>query len=528
MSEPRLDNTRWQRGLFGLRWTILAIIAAGALLRIARLGSLPPALFRDEAEKAYTAYSILHTGRDASGHLLPLFINVFGVTTSAIYQYCTVGFVALLGLNEWSARLPAALAGIATILVTFALVRRERSLEAAWWTTLFLALSPWHIVFSRWAQQGILLPLELSGAMLAWSAFRAGRRSGLPVAASLFGLAVCTYDVARLFVPLFMLWLIALHWRELKQRWRETALATAIFALTIAPSLWKLTTEPAAANARFSAISIFQPGRTVWQVAGDVTSNYFAHFSPSFLLLHGDPELRHSPGVGVLTVLEFAGLLCGLVVLAFRRQRRDLIYLGWLVLFPVAASLTRVGIPHALRCIVALPAVQVVAGEGMAALVGHMRESRRRSVRAVLLLGAVLAFVPFAYSYFVSYSAKSAMNWQYGVKQALAALRPDMSRMDKLIFYKMTGAEYLVAFYDRLDPASFQGEKFEHTKYVFEPWDAPLEQIYAQSAGKNAYLMLPMFPGPVGGSVIELRPPGGQDPAAIVYLDASLAKDLGK
>ena len=50
--------------------------------------------------------------------------TITGVTTSAIYQYLAVPFVALAGLNEWSARLPAAIAALGTSFLNWMLMRR--------------------------------------------------------------------------------------------------------------------------------------------------------------------------------------------------------------------------------------------------------------------------------------------------------------------------------------------------------------------------------------------------------------------
>ncbi|GIX45055.1 MAG: hypothetical protein KatS3mg130_1463 [Candidatus Sumerlaea sp.] len=159
-------------------WPLLGILTGALLLRVLFLGSLPPALFRDEAEKLYTAWCLATTGHDAEGRLLPLFIHVFGVTTSAVYQYAAIPFVWLLGLNEWSARLPAAVVGTLTVLFLWLWARRVYGELVANWAALLLALSPWHVVFSRWAQQGIFLPLWLAVGMWAWSNFLRGKRWG--------------------------------------------------------------------------------------------------------------------------------------------------------------------------------------------------------------------------------------------------------------------------------------------------------------------------------------------------------------
>lgn len=506
------------------RSLLLTIIAGAAAIRLVRLGSLPSALFRDEAEKGYNAFCLLKTGRDVSGHLLPLFINVFGVTTSAIYQYAAIPFVWLLGLNEWAVRLPAALAALATIAVNAEFLRRERGAAAALWASLFLALSPWHIMFSRWAQQGIFLPFFLAAAMLFWRGFLDRKPHALVLCAMSLGLAIYSYDVARLFVPLMVVWIALLYWRELLAWRRETILAAFVLLVAALPLLILQATHPGAAQARFNAISIFGNTHSPIEVLKRFSTNYASHFSPAFLLWRGDPELRHSPGVGELNIIEAVALVFGIAQLLRKRRREDLIWLGWLLLFPVAASLTRVGVPHALRCIVALPAIQNVASIGLVSI--HELKPVRRSNRVLqeaTALAILLGFAPFAFVYFGSYARRSAISWQYGVKQALELLHPRLAQLDTVEFYNITGAEYLVPFYENIAPKDWQSEAWRKSKYHFPPFNYPPDLLRRRLHGHAGIVTLPISDYlPVDGSLDIIPAPNSNQPAMVVYyLDES-------
>lgn len=521
----------------GFLLVLLLLIAA--VLRIARLDVLPPALFRDEAEKVYTAWSLLSTGRDTNGKLLPLFIEVFGVTTSAIYQYATVPFVALLGMNEWSARLPAASAGVMTVLLTFLLTRRFYGLHAAFYAALFLALSPWHLVFSRWAQQGIFLPLLFAGAMLAWSyavdeTRRPGRRIAvLCTSAACLAVAIYAYDVARLFVPLLILPHFVFHWKFIRAHPRWTIAAAATFLLVLTPVLYLVLFQSDAAQARFRFVSIIQAGSSPADVILHFLRNYAAHFSPAFLFTHGDPELRHGAGTGVLTVWEGIALFAGLVVMVIRRRPMDLTLLAWLLLFPVAASLTRIGIPHALRTIVALPALQVIAGVGVYEILGlasarfSSSQSRLRTFGGVAVLLALVSFVPFARAYYSrDYQVDSALNWQYGVKRALAFLNEPGLR-DATVYFDATtlyGAEYLVAVYEEIPAREFQSGQYGRYRFV-RPGE-PFSPI----PGLAAYVHVPLVPGPVGWRPIAYFPQDevSAGPVLMVYLNPALQAHMSQ
>ena len=104
---------------------LVAVLAAAAALRLPGLDRVPPALFCDEASAGYDAWCLLETGRDQYGTLLPLYARSFGDHDEALMRYLTVPFVAALGLTEIAVRLPAALAGILSVLLAFLLGRAD-------------------------------------------------------------------------------------------------------------------------------------------------------------------------------------------------------------------------------------------------------------------------------------------------------------------------------------------------------------------------------------------------------------------
>ena len=56
------------------RLLLWGLIALGAALRFAALGSFPPGLNQDEASAGYEAWSILHHGIDRNGYRLPVLL----------------------------------------------------------------------------------------------------------------------------------------------------------------------------------------------------------------------------------------------------------------------------------------------------------------------------------------------------------------------------------------------------------------------------------------------------------------------
>ena len=132
------------------RIVLIIIILIAAILRFNQLDSLP-ALNADEAAIGYNAYSLIQTGRDEHGHSWPIHFESFGDWKPGLSFYMVLPFVATLGLNELAVRIPGVLFGVGTVLLIWLLVR-ELFPKVKWLpeiSALILAISPWHIHFSR-------------------------------------------------------------------------------------------------------------------------------------------------------------------------------------------------------------------------------------------------------------------------------------------------------------------------------------------------------------------------------------------
>src|SRR3990167_2712527 len=101
---------------------LILIIALAFALRFWRLDSYP-ALNADEAAIGYNAYSLIQTGKDEHGNPWPIHFQSFNDYKPGFYFYLVVPFVKLLGLNEWSVRIPNALLGVATVYILYLLVK---------------------------------------------------------------------------------------------------------------------------------------------------------------------------------------------------------------------------------------------------------------------------------------------------------------------------------------------------------------------------------------------------------------------
>lgn len=524
------------------RWAVFAVImVAAAYMRLWRLDEVPSAMFRDEAEKALNGWFLLNGGVDAAGRPWPIFIKVFGVTTSAIYQYATIPFLAVGGLNEWTARLPAACVGIATVALTWALVRRLWGWQAAAWAAGLLAVSSWHVPLSRWAQQGIFLPFFFTAAALALVQIKALRNVSSPmnddtipedtqslpatdytdatwlaIAGACIGLAMYTYDPARLFAPLLALAAAVIWWRVWIKRWRAVLIGMAAFLICVSPVIWLMLNQGDAAMARFKFLSIAQPGLSASEIAWQFLRNYASHFSMTFLLTEGDAELRHGIGRGVLGTVDFIWGASAIFALFQKRDRWLIFFIVWVLLAPVPASLTREGVPHALRSQMALPAWQCLAAFGLMNFLEITANSKDKSIalwRLNRIMWPVLTLL-WAFSlfqnYFEKYPQESAANWQFGVKQALQYLNQPTTRNSQVVFKYVTGAEYLVPFYLKMDRPEYRRMLAGQTRYQFADPRTPMENWLTNPPdAPRAVVTLMGVPRIEGSANMFIDAPGG-------------------
>src|SRR5258708_2559089 len=102
-------------------WILIGIIILAFVLRFYKLNSYP-ALNADEASIGYDAYSLIQTGHDQHGNAWPIDFQSFNDYKPGLYVYIVLPFVKILGLNEWSVRIPNAAIGVLIVPVVYLLV----------------------------------------------------------------------------------------------------------------------------------------------------------------------------------------------------------------------------------------------------------------------------------------------------------------------------------------------------------------------------------------------------------------------
>jgi len=245
---------------------LLGIMLAALVLRTYNISSNPPAISWDEASIGYNAYTILTTGKDEHGKLLPIdTFAAFGDYKPPIPIYLTVPFVALLGLNEVAVRLPSAFAGVLTVWVLYLLVLElfksmKNNTVMALLSAAVLTVSPWHIMLSRAGfEANIALLFLVTGA---WMVLKAREHPvyfyvcWLPFVAGIY-----TFNSTRYAGPLIAASLLVYVYPFIKVAKKQFIAGLIIAAIAILPIFPHLVSKQA--RLRFEEVSIFTDLRTV-------------------------------------------------------------------------------------------------------------------------------------------------------------------------------------------------------------------------------------------------------------------------
>ncbi|MCB0189688.1 MAG: glycosyltransferase family 39 protein, partial [Caldilineaceae bacterium] len=134
-----------------------------------------------------------------------------GVSLIAVSRILTWLSLNVLETNEWSARLPAALAGIAAIPLFYFPTRRIFGPWTALLAILLLALSPWHLYWSQNARFYTVLLLFYTLALLTfYIGIEEDRPSYLLLSLLFLGLAMMERLSALLLMPVIVAYLLVI------------------------------------------------------------------------------------------------------------------------------------------------------------------------------------------------------------------------------------------------------------------------------------------------------------------------------
>ncbi len=396
---------------------IISLIA----LRGFRLDQAPQGFYLDEAAIAAQSMCIAESGHTAD-QTFRLFAPVLG---SGYATPLTLGlsaaWVKLYGHRIENFRALAAFVGLIGLFALAWAAQLWRGGSLSWpMAGAILLTSPWMFHLSRIYWDPIFAFALWCITLALWAAWRRHPNWKSAGAIGLFAaLSMLTYPPFRIGVPLSILVMLWPSPRADGPRLSGPSLIALILGgcigllplLTVIhdPHFWSRSDFLAIWSSHHLAQTF--PAQSHWQfwdLPLIFLENLTRHFDPRFLIFRGDENLRHSSGFGGL--LQPAELL-GIAALAayslrqWPRPEGRILFLSVIGFAP--AALTWEALPHALRGLMAAPALLWAAVLGAELMMEKWRPYR---IGALILSLAIAGFfVPYIRDYFGRYPHDSQL-----------------------------------------------------------------------------------------------------------------------
>ncbi len=488
---------------------LLAILIVASLVRLIKIDSVPVSPDWDEVSLGYNAYSIIQTGKDEYGKFLPVVLRSYDDYKPALYSYLAIPSIKIFGLNVFAVRLPSAIFGVLAVLGTYLLVRQIfRKESIALLASFLLAISPWHLQFSRVAfESNVGLTFNIFAALFFIKGLK--KPIFLVISAILMALNLYVYQSEKVFTPLLAL-ILLLSFRKEFFSISKKYIITAVFVgflISLPMISFLLTNKNSLERARGVSILsqpyprseaqkalddknnndklgfIFDNRRVFY--AKEIISGYLSHFDFNWLFIRGDIARHHAPNMGLLYLFELPFILVGIYQLfkgAYGKAR--ILIFSWFLITPIAASITS-GVPHAIRTLNFLPIFQIFTALGILYTLPTIKRYAPLYI-AVIIFG-IFNFTYFLDQYFVQQNIFNAKEWQYGYAKAISSM--DFKNYNSVVVSNegsMDQSYMFFLFYLKYPPKDYQKkgefasggfrENHKFGKFEFRPinWDKEL------------------------------------------------------
>lgn len=405
---------------------LITIVILAVAIRFYKLGEVPPSISWDEAAFGYNAWTIANYGRDEYGKFLPLYFKSFGDAKHPIHIYITALSVKFLGLNEFSTRLPAAIFGALNVLLIYflAILLFQKQLIALF-SAFFIAISPYNIHFSRFNHEANFVLFFYILALVFFFYSIKKHKKILVLSALSFAICFITYHTAKIVVPITILILLILYWKEVI---KNQADFTFCIIVGLALSITVIFNSQLLGIARANQTSLSKEASektllyqfTKNEALGKfnlIINQYSLHFKPDFLFITGDKNPRLSSYSGQFYKIEAFFLLLGFAFLIYKRNKEGIFILTWVLIAPIPSSLASEA-PHAARASFMMGGWHIVAALGVLSLYNFFNKPLlKKGVLLIIIAFLFLSVFHYLNYYFKSYAKDFAIEWQYGMKQ---------------------------------------------------------------------------------------------------------------
>lgn len=512
--------------------TLIAIIILTLISFIIRLYNqpqIPYGFHRDEAGIAYSAYSILKTGKDEWGTTLPLHFKALGDYPPGIYNYLVSGSIFIFGLTEFAERFPAILIGALMIPISYIFIKKYfLDKKLALITSSLLVFTPWDIVQSRAGSEALTgLFFSLIGFILYKYWVNSKKKYHLFLTGIFYFLAIFSYNAIKLGLPLMQIILNYLLWKELDKRQKKISI---FFNISLFVLVFFIVFSSSGTSMSFNNTSIFtNSSNTSFEVefiregianvpifitrifsnkyvelVKSFIRNYFEYFSFSFLFDDLGFHKRYLvPKVGPLLLFNIPFIILGLIFFRdkFKNKRMYIFLILWILIAPLPAAITATDAPNLKRALFLFFPLTILTTQGIIYTIEYLNQYWHKILFTIFISVALLwNFGFFLKQYAIHTAYETVHHRSYGYKEVYEFTQNNKGDYSNVIFYEGIDTPHTYyLFYTKFPPTTYQqipeNEKrnlFSVNKkevylneYIFRPGKCP---DYSEILDNNLYV----------------------------------------
>lgn len=438
-------------------YKILVILLIAVLSRSILLGQYPGGIHADEAFAGYEAYSLANYGIDSWGYTNPVYLSTWGSGMSALETYLMIPFIACFGLNTVTVKIPNVLLGILTVYVFWLLLIKIANRKIAYWGAFLLAISPWHIMTSRYGMDCNIAPAFICfGIYFAVCGIE--KKSYLLISAVFWGLSLYAYAVNWLFVPVFLIGCLiyCIRYKKFEWSWNLICTGIIIFLFALPLLLFVAVNLKVILEIKSSFISI--PMLVVWRGNEITLHNIGTNLAKLLKLFFTQNDYLIWNSIreyGIYYLYSTPLVIYGGVLIVkkcidnFKHKKfgYELIIVWWIIAGVIASIIQRIGIN---RINFILLAEFILLANGISNLCDRFKRHGKYIAISVYLV----SFLLFEICYFTRYQEEISDKQNAGADEAIEYAL-EISEREKDIYVVNTLRHSQVLFYTQYPTSEY-------------------------------------------------------------------------
>lgn len=406
---------------------MVTILAVATFLRFYKLATLPPGLHPDEAANGLDVISMIEKHKfaaiyDTNGPREALFLYLQGIFVWIGHFF----HIAALNYTPLALRIAPAIIGIVTIWGIYLLGKELYNKNVGQFAAAALAVSAWHIQFSRNGFRAIMAPLALIFLFYFFmKAYKEGKLKYYIATGVTFALGFYTYlsfRMAPLVLIALLIFILVKDKKFLVNNWKKISWMGVAFLIVMLPMFVHFYHVPADILGR-SSTSIMNKDLN----GGNPAKTFLVGVEKTVLMfnVHGDENYRHNLG-GTPMLDPLVGILfwIGVILILLKLNKiENFLLLMWAGALAMPELLTAEGIPHALRIVGIIPVVFLTVGVAVDWILTRLKVEKYSYIALITLLIVSGGFG--YYKYFVQFPERGETGEAYA--EDMVAIANDLN-----------------------------------------------------------------------------------------------------